>query len=260
MKVDISIKIAIIRRYKISPDELTLLLKLNPATEILSKLAQGNYQSLIDWINSSINNSLINDEHRLCFAHLANIIEKHIEEEVVDSIVESQRDAIHDMIEDYEQDIVPCDNWTESDVEEQYKEFKKHKKKIQSWSQEEIKDKLIKFVETEFPNIFESGIRGKKRDVRNAFYASIHLYTFGWDLNEKTINNLCQAEAFLVKEVEKRRVEYERRMITEWTHEFKNWCKNLGITKYTKSNIKEFFNEQGLKVLPTTIDLVKYNL
>lgn len=259
-KVDISVKIAIIRRYKISLDELSLLLKLNPTPETLSELALGNYHPLIEWINSSINNSLINDEHRLCFAHLANIIEKQIEEEVIDGILESQRDAISDMVEDYEKDIVPSDDWGESDIDKLYKEFKKHKKNIQSWSQEEIKNKLINFVETEFPHIFESGIKGKKQDVRNAFYASIHLYTFAWDLNDKTINNLHNAEEFLVKEVEKRRVEYERKMITEWTNEFKTWCKNLGLTKYTKSNIKEFFNERGIKVLPTTIDLIKYNL
>lgn len=262
MKVDISDKIAIIRRYKISPDELSLLLNLNPNNEILSELARGNHTILIEWINKSINNSSINDEHRLYFAHFANIIEKHIEEEVLDSMVDAQQDVISNMVEDYAQNMIEYDDCEPQTVDEKkkYKEFKKHKKDIQSWSQEEITNKLINFVETELPYIFESGIKGKKQEVRNAFYASISLYDYFWQLNSKTRYYLCNAQDFLITESEKRRTEYERSMITKWTEEFKNWCNHLGLTKYTKSNIKEFFKESGLKVLPTTIDLLKSNL
>ncbi len=39
-----------------------------------------------------------------------------------------------------------------------------------------------------------------------------------------------------------------------------NKCYDLGLTKYTKNNIKEFFKELGINVLPTTIDLLKSNL
>lgn len=262
MKVDISDKIAIIRRYKISPEELSLLLNLNPDQETLSELARGNYSILVEWINKSINNSSINDERRLYFAHFANIIEKHIEEEVLDSIVDSQQDTISNMVDDYARDMIEYD-YCEPQTEEEknkYKEFKKHKKDIQSWSQEEITNKLINFVETELPYIFESGIKGKKQEVRNAFYASISLYDYFWELNSKTRDYLCNAQDFLVMESEKRRIEYERSMITQWTEEFKNWCNNLGLTKYTKSNIKEFFKESGVNVLSTTIDLLKSNL
>lgn len=262
MTVDISDKIAIIRKYKITPDELTLLLSLNPTPNTLSELARGNHSTLIEWINNSINNPSIKDERRLYFAHFANIIEKYIEENVIDSILDSQKDSISDMVENYAQDMMTfdhCEPHTE-DEEKEYKEFKKHKKDIQSWSQEEITTKLINFVETEFPYIFETGIKGKKQDVRTAFYASINLYSFFWDLNDRTRNYLCNAQEFLAVESEKRRVEYERKMVTEWANEFKNWCDNLGLTRYTKSNIKEFFKELGLKVLPTTIDLLKSNL
>lgn len=39
-----------------------------------------------------------------------------------------------------------------------------------------------------------------------------------------------------------------------------NKCYDFGLTKYTKNNIKEFFKELGINVLPTTIDLLKSNL
>lgn len=262
MKVDISDKIAIIRRYKISPDELSILLNLNPDQETLSEFARGNHTILIEWINNSINNSSINDEHRLYFAHFANIIEKHIEDEVIDSIVDSQRDTISNIVDEYAQDMTTyyhCEPQTNED-RKKYKEFKKHKKDIQSWSQDEITNKLITFVETDFPIIFESGIKGKKQEVTNAFYSFINLYNYFWELDSKTRNNLCKAQDSLVKESEKRRIEYERRMVTKWTDEFKNWCDDLGLTKYTKTNIKEFFKELGINVLPTTIDLLKSKL
>ena len=272
MKVDISDKIAIIRRYKLSPEELSILLNLNPDQETLSELAQGNHSILIEWINNSINNSSINDEHRLYFAHFANIIEKHIEDnmdsivdcqrENISNIVDCQRENISNIVDEYEQDMTTYYNYelqTDED-KKKYNEFKKHKKDIQSWSQNEITTKLINFVETDFPYIFEIGIKGKKQEVRNAFYSFINLYDYFWELTSKTRDCLCKAQDFIVNESEKRRIEYERRMVTKWTDEFKNWCDDLGLTKYTKTNIKEFFKELGINVLPTTIDLLKSKL
>lgn len=262
MELDISDKIAIIRRYKLSPAELSLLLNLNPDQETLLELARGNHTFLIEWIDKSIDNPSLNDESRLYFAHFANIFEKQIGEEVLRNVAETQIEKMSNMVEDYAQDIIAYDDTEPQTVDEKkkYKEFKKHKKDIQSWSQDEITNKLITFVESEMPYIFDSGIKGKKQEVNKAFNASIKLYDYFWELNDKTRSYLCNAQAFLVMESEKRRTEYERKMIPKWTEEFKNWCRHLGITKYTKSNIKEFFKESGLKVLPTTIDLLKYNL
>lgn len=261
MKVDILDKIAIIRRYKISPEELSILLSLNPDAETLWEFARGNYANLIEWINNSIYNSSIDADLRLYFAHFANILEKHIDDEAIDNIANSQRDTLSNIVDDDVQDKISyyCDLETEDD-KRKYEEFIKCKSDIQSWSQDEITSKLISFVETEFPDIFELGIKGKKQKVRDAFYSSINLYDYFWELDGMTRDFLCKAQDFLVKETERRRAEYERKMVPKWADEFKCWCNNLGLTKYTKTNIKEFFKELGINVLPITIDLLKSNL
>ena len=68
------------------------------------------------------------------------------------------------------------------------------------------------------------------------------------------------AEEYTKNEIDNRFKILETESIEEWTNQYKEMMNDLGISKYTKGSIKEFFKKLDLKVSTFVIDTIKRKL
>lgn len=256
-------KIKAVRMYKISPEILNDLVSLQPPQHIVDSLLSKDPSAALEWFGDIMENNKESEKVRISCANILNIIENRIEEATVNYMVDSYKYIVDDFVDKTAESITQYydnEDYLSPEDNENYKLFKKHKKTIQSWTQDEVTNKFQEFAKNKFPNIYKTGITGVpgiKTEVRDAFYKSIHLYGFYWELSDKSKEKFHNAQEYLIKEADASRREYELSMIESWLAEYKNWLSEMGLHKCTKGSLKDFFKYKTLKVLPTTIDIMK---
>lgn len=244
MAFTIDDKISILRIYQPSLTDLDLLIGLEPSKKIIQECIDHNPTPLLEWLEKIIYNTNLSEIKRLEATYLLNIFEHNVK--VLELNTSSDDYPVFEDEEDYD--------------DGEYKIFQENKAIIESWSQKDFNNKLFDFSKTEFPEIFEIGLKGKKSELRNAFNTSINLFHFGYQLKQKTIDKINKAFELLDKEADKSHRETELQRIDQWLEQYQEWLANLGLYRHTKSNLKEFFKAIHLKVLPTTIEIMHNKL
>ena len=94
----------------------------------------------------------------------------------------------------------------------------------------------------------------------STFFGHIGIAYYRYQLPQKVQDKINIADDYVKNEIINRFKKLEIESIDKWAIQYKQSMDELGVKKYTKSSIKGFFDELGLKVSSIVIDTIKSKL
>ena len=141
---------------------------------------------------------------------------------------------------------------------EHEKRYLKNSSRIKKWTQEETNQDMISFFYKESPQFTKGFSRSLFASTRTLYYKSLGIYFYS--IPDSVQERFIKAEEFCKCEIEKRFREFEEGHIDVWKNEIEQRAVEQGITRITKSYIKEFFKSLEIKASMTTIDRIKSSI
>ena len=140
------------------------------------------------------------------------------------------------------------------------KEYRKAPPKIRKYTQDEWNNLMFNYVWEKYPQLHKGFNRQVYCQARDSFFGSIGIAYYRYQLSQKIQDKINIAEEYTKNEIDNRFKILETESIEEWTNQYKEMMNDLGISKYTKGSIKEFFKKLDLKVSTFVIDTIKRKL
>lgn len=249
----IETKIHLISQFQITPSEIKLLLDLNLPIDYNAIVKNSDYQILIKSFEDIIDNRNLDEDNLLDLVYINTKIKgisiefsKNPEDEYEDLYLKESPE-----VQEYDKEIEY--NWAE-----RRKVQKNAIAKYKQYSQQEIDKLLFEYVWNKYPQIRNGFDRSIYSKAKYTFTDHIGIYaTFEApeSLRVKLNNAEENAKSLIIEKFKKLEViKFE-----EWLDEYRKWLNKADVTKSTKTNIKEFFKEIGIKASDITIGKIKSN-
>ena len=139
-------------------------------------------------------------------------------------------------------------------------EFHKSIPILKKYTQEEMNSVMFNYIWEHFPLLQKGFDRKIYPKARDSFFGHIGIAYYRYQLPQKVQDKINIADDYVKNEIINRFKKLEIESIDKWAIQYKQSMDELGVKKYTKSSIKGFFDELGLKVSSIVIDTIKSKL
>lgn len=231
MKTNIEAKFKLIEILNISPVELSYIKDLTIPENIVSELLNGESGALKVHLENIQNDETLPVDTRLLAACLKNRMK--------DKENEKERNKM----------------WRDREIE-----FHKSIPILKKYTQEEMNSVMFNYIWEHFPLLQKGFDRKIYPKARDSFFGHIGIAYYRYQLPQKVQDKINIADDYVKNEIINRFKKLEIESIDKWAIQYKQSMDELGVKKYTKSSIKGFFDELGLKVSSIVIDTIKSKL
>ncbi len=276
MKIDITTKFKLIEIFYLSPMELSYLDKLNLSEDIFDDF-QG--EDLLEVLRFSLKEIMddenLSEEERLLAACFKRRLQGNVisfktdgfDDDFDDDEDFDDEDEYDDVEEDYDDLSEEDKEIIKRSNEELKKDYKDSKMKfcksvplLKAYSQEEMNNQMFSYIWEQYPQL-QKGLDWRIYNTAlQSFYEYLGIADRKWQLTQKVRIKIRNADNYARDEIVRRFKNWEIENIDQWCEEYKESMDKLGVKKYTKGNIKEFFDRMNLKVSPIVIDSIQSKL
>lgn len=256
--MNIEIKFKLIEYLKLAPSELSFLESIIIPINVTKDLLDNKTETLSNYLENVQNDATLQDNVRLLAACFRNRLKENS--------INIKFDNEQLMEEDYDSYDELSDEEREMRKEEdemwqgREKEYRKALPKIRKYTQDEWNNLMFNYVWEKYPQLHKGFNRQVYCQARDSFFGSIGIAYYRYQLSQKIQDKINIAEEYTKNEIDNRFKILETESIEEWTNQYKEMMNDLGISKYTKGSIKEFFKKLDLKVSTFVIDTIKRKL
>lgn len=250
----IDIKLYFINQIQLTPDEIKFIESINLPIDYKKIIVSNNLQLLAELFSDVIDENNLIEEEILQLAYINTKIKRlsikfstNIDEEFYeydDSFYEEDSDT-----QEYHNEL-------EYDWKERRKIQKEAISKYKQYSQKEIDNLLFEYVWNNYPQIRKGFDRSVYSKAKLTFISNIGIFA-KFDAPEplrvKLENAEENAKVLLIDKFKQLEID----KFDEWFSEYKRWLTESNLSKSTKTIIKEFFKELGIKVSDKTIEKIK---
>lgn len=270
MKTNIEAKFKLIEILNISPVELSYIKDLTIPENIVSELLNGKSDTLKVYLENMQNDETLPVDTRLLAACLKN--------KMKDSIIRIKMDGLDEDEDDEVEEEEGYDKFDEDLTEEEKEAIKENEKErnrmwrdreiefhksipiLKKYTQEEMNSAMFNYIWEHFPLLQKGFDRKIYAKARDSFWGHIGIAFYRYQLPQKVQDKINIADDYVKSEIINRFKNLEIENIDKWAIQYKQSMDELGVKKYTKSSIKSFFDELGLKVSSVVIDTIKSKL
>jgi hypothetical protein len=242
-------KLKLIESYSLTPDEIKFIDSLN----INFNESEENFEDLKSKISIKINNLQDSEDTLLQLAYvkskMGNISINFTSNFEDDEFYEDDFDFEDSDVQEYHNEL-------EVDWKEKRKIQKEAIAKYKKYSQTEIDNLLFEYVWKYYPviqNGFDRSIFSKAKYAFTDHIGIFSTYEAPESLRLKLSNAEENAKILILNKLK----QLENVKFNDWLEEYRQWLAKNGISKCTKTNIKEFFKEKQIKVSDLTIEKIK---
>lgn len=253
MKTNIEAKFKLIEILNISPVELSYIKDLTIPENIVSELLNGESGALKVHLENIQNDETLPVDTRLLAACLKNRMK--------DSVIRIKMDGLDEDLTEEEKEAIKENEkernkmWRDREIE-----FHKSIPILKKYTQEEMNSVMFNYIWEHFPLLQKGFDRKIYPKARDSFFGHIGIAYYRYQLPQKVQDKINIADDYVKNEIINRFKKLEIESIDKWAIQYKQSMDELGVKKYTKSSIKGFFDELGLKVSSIVIDTIKSKL
>ena len=269
MKTNIEAKFKLIEILNISPVELSYIKDLTIPENIVSELLNGESCALKVHLENIQNDETLPVDTRLLAACLKNRMKDSVIRIKMDGLDEDEDDEVEeenygyfdeDLTEEEKEAIKENEKernkmWRDREIE-----FHKSIPILKKYTQEEMNSVMFNYIWEHFPLLQKGFDRKIYPKARDSFFGHIGIAYYRYQLPQKVQDKINIADDYVKNEIINRFKKLEIESIDKWAIQYKQSMDELGVKKYTKSSIKGFFDELGLKVSSIVIDTIKSKL